>query len=325
MQAAIVACLVVINRRSPDPFIGALADKHAHLAASKQPRLLLIGGSNVAFGFQSELLAATLPYTPTNLALHASLGLDFMLADAFPDVQRDDLILLSLEYRLLQNQAPSRELWEALLIRPGAAKRMKWSRLADAGFGFIAHLCDRGLKIITRKNGAVRSGIYTRESFNKFGDVAAHRSSPPIRPFTDGEFKDIKDLGCAANDLVPELSSFVNACEARGARVVIFFPPLAEELFRDHRFELEPYVTRQKSRFGARVLGRLEDIPYPEDKFYDTCYHLTGDGSARHTLQIIERLQSALPIRKNDQASGTVLLPAGISGDGISGIVPPTL
>jgi len=287
----VAATLVAINRRFPDPFIGFLADKHAHLAASGHPRLLLIGGSKPAFGFQSEMLAARLPYTPTNLALHAGLGLDFILADALPEVHHGDLVVLCLEYRLLQKQPPTRELWEALLVRPGTAARMQWGRLADAGFGFIAHLSDRGVKLITGKMAA-RSGIYTRESFNEFGDVAAHRPLPPVRPFTDGELKDITDLGCAADDLVPELISFVNNCEARGAKVVMFFPPLAEELYQAHRFELEPYVARQKARFGSRVLGRLEDIPYPENEFFDTCYHLTGIGSAHHTRQIIERLQS---------------------------------
>lgn len=49
--------------------------------------------------------------------------------------------------------------------------------------------------------------------------------------------------------------------------------------------------------FGDRVLGRLEDIPYPENEFYDSIYHLTGDGSVRRTKEIIDRLKASGKVR----------------------------
>jgi len=93
--------------------------------------------------------------------------------------------------------------------------------------------------------------------------------------------------------LLPTLQAFVSQCESRGARPVIFFPPVSTQLFEALRPELEAYVARQKALFGDRVLGRLEEISFPEQEFFVTCYHLTGAGSARRTHQIVDRLRSA--------------------------------
>jgi hypothetical protein len=289
LQAAIFALLVGLARRTPDPFIGSLISKHQRLSASARPRLVLIGGSNVAFGFQCELLEDQLPYAPTNMGIHASLGLEFMLADAVTEIEANDIVLLSLEYGSMRKRIPSRELWEGLLLRPGAFKRLDTVQLVDAGLGFFGHVCDRDYKILLGRDRNGSAEIYRLESFNKFGDVAAHRSLAPVRPYIDHDPRETTTLGCASEDLLPSLQAFVSACESRGAQVVIFFPPLSEQLFPTLRSELTSYVARQKVLFG--VLGRLEDIPVPEQEFYDTSYHLTGTGSAHRTHQVIERLK----------------------------------
>jgi hypothetical protein len=267
-----------------------LNDKHQRLVQSKRARLILVGGSNMAFGIQSELIEAALPYEPTNLGLHAGLGLGFILEDALSEVAHDDIVVVSLEYRLMKQKSTSPELWEGLLLRPKALIGLNWAQISDAGFGFVSHVGNRGLRIMAGKDRRNSSDVYSRKSFNKYGDVVMHRLLPPVRPFIAGDPGDTTPLGCASEELLPVLQNFIRSCEARGARVFIFFPPIPEQLFESHRAELEAHVARQNSLFGTRVLGRLEDIPFPESEFYDTSYHLTGPGAAHRTKLMIERL-----------------------------------
>ena len=50
-------------------YIAAGIDKHRLLMQQPSPRLLLIGGSNVAFGFDSAEIHRHLAYNPMNMGL----------------------------------------------------------------------------------------------------------------------------------------------------------------------------------------------------------------------------------------------------------------
>lgn len=298
LQAAICGGFVFAAWRAPDRYIGVIQDKHRRCAAQRAPRLLLVGGSNLAFGIQSEMLGSSLRCSPVNLGLHAGLGLEFMLEDALPEVRDGDTVLVSLEYCLLGKPGPSRVLWEALLARPESIRGLDYSALSDWGLGFVAHAASRGWKVLCGRHER-EHGVYDRNSFNEFGDVIAHRNALPVRRrslFTDAA------LWSGETDArwLERLRRFVAGCEARGARVVIFFPPIPRSMFARDRERFQEYVFSQKALFGERVLGRLEDIPFPEEMFYDSAYHLTGAGSAMRTSMIIRRLELAVAITAMD-------------------------
>jgi hypothetical protein len=295
LQGAVFAAFVLAAQRAVDPYIRTLRVKHQHLANSPKPRLILVGGSGLAFGIQSELLKKALPaYAPANLGLHAGMGLDFILADALRDVERGDLVLLCLEFEIWPVHRGAVEQWEALLCRPGTACGMNKRWLADDGLGFVSHVTTRALQALrrARPKHAV-DDLYSDRSFNAYGDFVGHRTLPPIRPMTDGDSHSTEPLGCEDLQQMPLARKFVTACEERGAQVVIFFPPIPTPLFELHRAEVVDYVGRQREAFGDRVLGRLEDIPMDENLFFDGIDHLTWEGGARRTQLFAERLKAS--------------------------------
>ena len=295
LQAVVFAVLFHLAQSVVNPYIRTLRAKHRHLAASPKPRLILVGGSGLSFGIQSDLLQAGLPaYTPANLGLHAGMGLDFILADALREVERGDLVLLCLEFEIWPVQRGTVEQWEGLLCRPGTAAGLNPRWLTDDGLGFVSHVTQRALKAL-RKNqpSSPIDDLFSDHSFNATGDFVGHRTLPPFRPMLDGDSHSTEPLGCEDLSQLPTVREFVAACESRGARVVIFFPPIPTPLFELHRADVVEYVARQRAAFGDRVLGRLEDIPTDENLFFDGINHLTWAGGARRTRAIIERLKSA--------------------------------
>ena len=61
--------------------MAAIIDKHAHADSIKAGKIILAGGSNLAFGIDSKQLEETLGMPVVNLGLHAGLGLHFILEE----------------------------------------------------------------------------------------------------------------------------------------------------------------------------------------------------------------------------------------------------
>jgi len=299
VQVLVFVVLLAILRRAPDPYLVVLQRKHANLDELRQPRLIMVGGSNLAFGIHSEMLARALPYRPVNLGLHGALGLEFMLEDALLDVRRDDLVMLSLEYGIVAKEKPARELWEGILVRPGVLRGFDRTYLADFGLDFIAHVTNRARNVLLGQSRTANAGIFRWQSFNEYGDMVAHRSLHPIRPWTDGDPR-ITRFDASNEGWMPRLRQFVRTCEERGAHVVIVFPPIPEALFAGNKEWLRRYVDEQRVLFGERVVSTLDDIPLPEQEFFDSSYHLTNAASVRRTDQIIARLHSAARANTSD-------------------------
>lgn len=64
----------------------------------RKPAVVLLGGSNVAFGYDSEMLSDSLGMPVVNAGLHASIGLKYIIDDCFPRLRRGDILVLSPEY-----------------------------------------------------------------------------------------------------------------------------------------------------------------------------------------------------------------------------------
>lgn len=64
----------------------------------RRAAVVLLGGSNVAFGYDSELLADSIGMPVVNAGLHASVGLKYIIDDCFQRLKRGDILVLSPEY-----------------------------------------------------------------------------------------------------------------------------------------------------------------------------------------------------------------------------------
>ena len=77
-------------------YYAALVDKVNYLESVKgKKKIILIGGSNVAFGFDSKTLEKTFPdYKAVNFGLYAMLGTKIMLDLAIDSVGKGDIVFI---------------------------------------------------------------------------------------------------------------------------------------------------------------------------------------------------------------------------------------
>ena len=117
----------------PDAYLAAVKDKERLLKETPGPRLICVGGSGLAFGLDSKLLAERYAYHPINLGLHAGLGGDFMLRWAGANARRGDVVILCLEAPVLSwdfTMTPERKK-SLLRIAPEMAKYIEPASTAE--------------------------------------------------------------------------------------------------------------------------------------------------------------------------------------------------
>ena len=98
IQAGLLIGLWWVYQPDASGYLASSIDKHALLERAGSPRLILVGGSNVAFGFDSQLLEQRLGLNPVNMGLHASVGMRFMLQEVQPYLRPGDVVVVSPEY-----------------------------------------------------------------------------------------------------------------------------------------------------------------------------------------------------------------------------------
>lgn len=89
----------------------ASLEKTRLLQETPSPRIILFGGSNIAFGIDSEMMAQELGIPVINDGLHAGLGI-IPLNEIRDYIRQGDIIILSLESHTFLYR--SKALWEAI-------------------------------------------------------------------------------------------------------------------------------------------------------------------------------------------------------------------
>ena len=78
-----------------------------------QPRVILLGGSNIAFGVDSRAIADSLHCHVINMGLHGGIGMRYPVEDCLQYVRPCDVVVMQLEYGNFFNggNATTRRSW----------------------------------------------------------------------------------------------------------------------------------------------------------------------------------------------------------------------
>ena len=71
----------------------------------ESPRIIFLGGSNLSFGLNSQLIKDSLKLNPINAGIHASIGLIYMLSNSLEFIKKGDIVVLVPEYQQFYGDA----------------------------------------------------------------------------------------------------------------------------------------------------------------------------------------------------------------------------
>lgn len=277
--------------RSSTSLLFAKIEKNALLKDSPSPRLIMIGGSNLSFGINSEMIKDALNLNPINTGIHAAIGLKYMMDDILDDIKPGDIIIIAPEYQQFYGNAAygrnellriiidiDRESWKNLSIK-------QWKKILPYFPRFSLSKL-RPSEYFFQKSKNI--GVYERRAFNQYGDVYIHWEYPS---------KKVKPLGKLPNNfnenLIPEMVTFREEVTQKGAKLYVTFPGYQEASFENSREEIDNIESKLIEN-DFILLGSAERYKIPNDMMYDTPYHLNKEGVELRTQKLIEDLSKVL-------------------------------
>src|SRR5687768_14997237 len=99
---AIITTGLLISRydagEANDNYLVAVLEKDRLIRKTPSPKIILVGGSNLAFGIDSKMMQDSLRMPVVNMGLYAKLGLKYMLAQVQPYIGPGDVVVVVPEY-----------------------------------------------------------------------------------------------------------------------------------------------------------------------------------------------------------------------------------
>lgn len=285
-----VAIQLQPRRFPPNDFLYGVALKH-HLADGIQkPKIILVGGSSVAFGFDSREIRDSLGMPVINMGMHIQLGLDFMLNETKAVMKPNDIVFLSPEYMMSMKGR-----WEAKSAAsrfyPPSKAYYPWDPIAN--LDFILEANRRKFKEALAK--VVFSGnnsVYCRDAFDTTnGDVIAHLDSAHHSVLAGSALKYEHWPGIRA------INQFAEYARYRNVKVFYLFPNYAASFFQKSLHVIGRYESDVRKELKIPVLNTPADFVYPDSVYYDTEYHLLRAGRKMRTDRFINLVKTNPAVR----------------------------
>ena len=291
-----VAGMGLVYRLQPHAYgatyYAELPVKVDRLTRARGGRLVVIGGSSVAFGIDSKLAERELGMPCVNFGLYAAFGLKPMLDLAAGRLHRGDIVVISPE---TTSQMYSTYCGCDYLLQAFEARHdLLISLGADYVPGLIAKIPGyvRDAAALRKRGGAPESGVYALSSFDMWGDIVYPR---PENVMQQGYITD--NLPELTPDIVTDgfldmINDFVRAARLRGAEVYFSFCPInalsAEACPEASR---QAFVQALRDGLDCQILSPLSDHIMDAGYFYDSNYHLNDTGVKYNTLMLVMDVQ----------------------------------
>lgn len=290
VMAVLVGSLFLIpNKKIPDNSLFASIDKHHRLSSLDSPKVILVGGSNWPFGVKSQMIEEAMGMPVVDMGLHAGLGMNFILSEVEKDIHPGDWVVVSLEYHhfLSKSMFNGEDVLVALLFDVNRSclqyvKSKQWLAL-------LPNMClyaSKKIINITPKTEDAFEDLFTRESFNEYGDEVAHYGLAST--IHSGEKPVLGDVVCAKS--IQRLVEFRDFVESKGASFVLVACPYPEQQYRLDEKAIAS-VKEEVSAAGLSFSIAPEDCVFPDSLMFNSFFHLSGSGAALRTEKLINVLK----------------------------------
>ncbi len=303
----ILALLTVIGHLllPENAFLGSIAQKHDRLDTIPSPRIIFVGGSNLAFGLDSPALEQATGLPVVNLGIIVRLGLRFNLSEVQGSLRRGDVVVIMPEYRnFYRNHMEGTEtLAEMAVLYPQSlawlSSRAQYANLASGFLKVFKRKTSSWLLSFLRpmdKYQKAHARIYRRDAFNRQGDVITHLRYGRSKVLGSRFYL----KGVPYN---PEAARVINrfggAARKVGATALLAYPIISSTVYEKNRPWLDALDRTLRSTLTIPILNTPASETFPEDNhFFDTIYHLGRRGRTRRTSDLIRRLAPHLPDRQ---------------------------
>lgn len=248
------------------------------------PRIIFIGGSNIAMGLNSQIIKDSLKLNPINTGIIATIGLKYMLRSSIEFIREGDIIIVIPEYhQFYQNLADGEGVLLPLLFEVSHKFDIidikQYIKLSQ----FIPKYIGSKLKFWK----LLENDLYGLPLNNIYGDDYSNWALLKPNTFTKYSFNG--NLNIEAFNMLTEFKTKV---ENKKAYLFISYPCYAESSFNEC-FNQINIVENKFKELQIAILGTPMRYKFNDSLIFDTEYHLTYDGVELRTKLFIEDFKKA--------------------------------
>ena len=290
-----------------DTFVGELKSKYERLKETSGKRIVLVGGSGVAFDCDSALMDDFFPsYEIVNFGMYAGLGTKAVMDLSENYIHEGDIVILSPEQseQTFSDYFNGEYMWQAADGAFGMLRDLK-SENFDAMLGNFPRFALEKLNYVMKGQKPQTDSIYQKKSFNTYGDIELDTCRENILP----NGYDVNQKVRFTEDVVqPEFMDYMNdwakRLEKKGAVVWYRYCPV-NKLSVEDMDDLAAYDVFLRQKLDFPVIGNPENSLMEAEWFFDTNFHLNQPGKEVNTVQLIRDMKAML----GDDRAVTVELP----------------
>lgn len=294
LVALLPVCVLIRGGGLPslygDTYYAVLARMHQRLESAEGPKLIVVGGSNVAFGLDGALLEQLLheqgfDYTVCPFGLYAAVGTAAMLDLTRDHLDQGDIVVLAMEptSETMSGYFGASAFWKCAEDAPELILELDKQRQAAVFGNYVPYLQER-LEI--RKSGILPEGqgVYRADSFNDRCDMVYPREGNVMALGWDtGTPVDLEQV-TVSDAFAKQVEKFCADAENRGASVVLSFSPVNRlALTEDSEASVAAFFDTCNAVFACPVISDPNRYILDSGWFYDNNFHLNRAGAELRT------------------------------------------
>ena len=293
--SVVFVAVLMMPEQFDDMYLGELADKYARLRSfDDENKIIVIGGSSVAFGINSQVMEKYLGMPVVNFGLYGPLGTTIMFDLTRGHINEGDIVVLAPE---TDNQTMSMTfngegVWESCDSDFTMLFKIRFHNFQDMIGSFWVY-AQKKLQFY-HLGKAAPDGVYDHDSFNEYGDIIYQRIGTIMPDGYDPTVPVDLKPSIIEDDYIDYMNEYIDYCYRQGAEVYFSWPPMNVLSVQQEEEGIFEYATYVRENIHCPIISDITDYILHEGYFYDTNYHLNDVGVYVHTANLIQDLENVI-------------------------------
>ena len=283
--------LFVVGNQYTHSYSAALGDKIERLQSITEPKIILVGNSNLSFGIDSAAIEQAMNMPVVNLGYHGGMGNAFHEEMAKLGIRQGDIVVVC------HTEYDADEIEDAVLLCSTLEKDTKlWQLLRPKDWkmflkGYPRYCINAAIRYFVNGDQPMADNSYARSAFNEYVDIVVR---PEVAEDARIFFEGALTVPVITAEEMERMNSFNRYVREQGATMVVTFYAVAMGEYTPAEEEYLQFQNELAQKLDCEIISDIRDYFMPYAYFYDTVYHLTDEGTAIRTGQLIEDLQNWL-------------------------------
>ena len=274
-----------------DSYYAELPDMVERLYRTEGKKIVLVGGSNLAFGLDGTLLENVLrqrgyEYTVCPLGLYAAVGTSAMLSLSQNALGEGDMVILAIEptSETMSCYFGATAFWKCAEEAPELLTRLNREQTAAIVGNYIPYLQER-CAIVRSENYPKATGAYSKAAFDENCRMTYSRDGNTLTLGYDMSTPIDLIAVTISEDFAAQVREYCQSAEKKGAAVYLTFSPMNRSALTDESENaIGGYFSLCNTMFPCSSISDPHTYIMDSGWFYDSNFHLNSAGAQLRTL-----------------------------------------